>query len=265
MRGVSLWLEEWATFRFIPEQVIDLGERALMRIRLSGRAKASGIKLDQSLFHVWTFRDGLPWRCDVFVEEEQALEAAGLREKAMSEENVEIVRLAHERLNEGDIDGLIALCDGDFELDMSARFMNPETYRGHEGIRRFYREVREVWEEIRWEPLRFAAAADKVVVVMRDQGRGRGSGLEVARRGTAWGLDHSRAACRIGPLLRRSNGSPQSHRAAGVAALDEKRYSGRPGLCVPQRSNRRPDSSLATTGRGFGRDMRVARHQLDRP
>jgi ketosteroid isomerase-like protein len=104
----------------------------------------------------------------------------------MSEENVEIVRLAHERLNEGDIDGLVALCDGDFELDMSARVMNPKTYHGHEGIRRFYREVREIWEEIRWEPLRFAAAADRVVVVMRDQGRGRGSGLEVTRRGTAW-------------------------------------------------------------------------------
>jgi ketosteroid isomerase-like protein len=105
---------------------------------------------------------------------------------AVSEENVEIVRLAHERLNEGDIDGLIELCDGDFELDMSARVMNPETYRCHEGIRRFYREVTEIWEEIRGEPLRFAAAADKVVVVMHDQGRGRGSGLEVARRGTAW-------------------------------------------------------------------------------
>jgi len=106
---------------------------------------------------------------------------------AMSEENVEIVRLAHECLNEGDINGLIALCSEDFGLDMSARVMNPETYRGHEGIRRFYREVSEIWEEFRWEPLRFAAAADKVVVVVRAHGRGRGSGLEIARaRDTAW-------------------------------------------------------------------------------
>jgi hypothetical protein len=47
VRGVSLWLEEWERFRYIPEDVIDLGERAIMRVRLSGRAKASGIKLDQ--------------------------------------------------------------------------------------------------------------------------------------------------------------------------------------------------------------------------
>jgi ketosteroid isomerase-like protein len=80
VRGVSLWLEEWETFRYIPEEVIDLGERAFMRVRLSGRAKASGIKLDQMIFHLWTFRDGMPWRCEVFFEEKAALEAAGLSE-----------------------------------------------------------------------------------------------------------------------------------------------------------------------------------------
>jgi hypothetical protein len=48
VRGVSLWLEEWERFRYIPEDVIDLGERAIMRVRLSGRAKTSGIKLDQT-------------------------------------------------------------------------------------------------------------------------------------------------------------------------------------------------------------------------
>ena len=80
VRGVSLWLEEWERFRYIPEDVIDLGERAFMRVRLSSRAKANGIKLDQTTFHVWTFRDGLPWRCEVFIDEERARAAAGLSE-----------------------------------------------------------------------------------------------------------------------------------------------------------------------------------------
>jgi hypothetical protein len=70
VRGVSLWLED----------VIDLGQRAFMRVRLSGRAKASGIKLDQTIFHLWTFRGGMPWRCNVFFEERPALQAAGLSE-----------------------------------------------------------------------------------------------------------------------------------------------------------------------------------------
>ena len=80
VRGVGRWLEEWEMFRFIPEDVIDLGERAFMRVRLLGRAKASGIKLDQMIFHLWEFRDGMPWRCKAFFDEEEALRAAGLGE-----------------------------------------------------------------------------------------------------------------------------------------------------------------------------------------
>ena len=64
---------------------------------------------------------------------------------------------------------------------MSARVLNPATYRGHDGIRRFYREVSEVWEEFRWEPLRFAEAGERVVALLHSHGRGRGSGLEMAR------------------------------------------------------------------------------------
>jgi len=60
--------------------VIDLGERAFVRVRLSGRAKASGIELQQTVFHLWTSRDGMPWRCEVFVDEDAARQAAGLPE-----------------------------------------------------------------------------------------------------------------------------------------------------------------------------------------
>jgi len=112
----------------------------------------------------------------------------------MSQENLEIVGLAHERLNEGDVEGLISLCDGDFELDMTARVLNPKMYRGHEGIRAFYREVSDVWEEFRWEPLRFSEAADKVVVLLHSHGRGRGSGLEMARDAAmVWTVREDRA------------------------------------------------------------------------
>ena len=99
----------------------------------------------------------------------------------MSREGRSLVAQAHECLNAGDLDGLIALCHDDFELDMTARALNPATYRGHEGIRRFHREVREVWEEFRWEPQRFITAAERVVVLLHSHGRGKGSGLEMAR------------------------------------------------------------------------------------
>jgi ketosteroid isomerase-like protein len=41
--------------------------------------------------------------------------------------------------------------------------------------------VSEIWEAFRWEPVRFAAAHDKVAVLVHSHGRGRGSGLEMAR------------------------------------------------------------------------------------
>lgn len=79
VRGTRRWLEEWKEFRFVPEEVVDLGERALLRVRLSGRGKTSGIDLEQTVFHLWTFRDGMPWRCEVFVDEDAAQQAAGLQ------------------------------------------------------------------------------------------------------------------------------------------------------------------------------------------
>jgi ketosteroid isomerase-like protein len=80
VRGTGRWLEGWRDFRFTAEEVVDLGERAFMRVRLSGRGKASGVELEQTVFHLWTFRDGMPWRCEVFDDEDAAQQAAGLRE-----------------------------------------------------------------------------------------------------------------------------------------------------------------------------------------
>ena len=69
------------------------------------------------------------------------------------------------------------------------------TYRGHDGIRRFYGEVSEVWEEFRWEPQRFVDAGDRVVVLLHSHGRGRGSGLEMSRDvAMVWTVRDGRAA-----------------------------------------------------------------------
>jgi len=80
VRGTRRWLEEWDDFRFLVESATDLGERVLMRVRVSGRARASGVPLDRTVFHLWTFRDAMPWRLRVFFSEAPAFEAAGLSE-----------------------------------------------------------------------------------------------------------------------------------------------------------------------------------------
>jgi ketosteroid isomerase-like protein len=76
VEGVGRWLEEWETFRFEPTEIRELDACILMRIRTVGRAKASGVELEQDFFHLWTFRDGQPFRCEIFMTEQRALTAA---------------------------------------------------------------------------------------------------------------------------------------------------------------------------------------------
>jgi len=112
----------------------------------------------------------------------------------MSQENVEVVRRAHEALNGGDIDAVIALCNPAFRLDMSDRVLNPMVYEGHGGIRRFYHEVRDVWANYTWEPEQLIESGDQVVALLRSTGTGRGSGVEIERQtAMVWTVHDSRA------------------------------------------------------------------------
>jgi ketosteroid isomerase-like protein len=106
----------------------------------------------------------------------------------------EIVRRAHEALNTGDVEALVALCDEDFRLDMSDRVLNPSVYEGHDGIRAFYAEVLDVWESFTWEPIELHEVDDLVVAVLHSRGKGRGSGVELDRRSAMlWRVDRERA------------------------------------------------------------------------
>ena len=92
-----------------------------------------------------------------------------------------LVLRAHDALNRGDAEGLVALCAPDFRLDMSDRVFNPEVYLGHEGIRRFMAEVHEVWETFTWEPTEVKAAGGVVLVLVHSVGHARESGMDVDR------------------------------------------------------------------------------------
>jgi ketosteroid isomerase-like protein len=94
----------------------------------------------------------------------------------------EVVLQAHEALNAGDIDAVAALCDRAVRLDMSDRVLNPAVYEGHEGIRRFYAEVMEIWESFTWEPTELHQVGRLVLADVHSRGKGRGSGLTLDRQ-----------------------------------------------------------------------------------
>jgi ketosteroid isomerase-like protein len=80
-RGFARWLTAWEGFRFDVEELIDAGDSVVMRVRLSGRAKASGVELEHRLYHVWDFEDGRGRRVRVLRDRTEALEAVGLSEQ----------------------------------------------------------------------------------------------------------------------------------------------------------------------------------------
>jgi ketosteroid isomerase-like protein len=107
----------------------------------------------------------------------------------MSQENVDLVRRAYERLAEQDALGdwswfFEEFADEDLVLHPQGTYLDAEdSYRGRGGWSRFWREFAEVWEWWRFEPgeFQFLDAGDRVVVLARAVGVGKGSRLEITQ------------------------------------------------------------------------------------
>lgn len=97
----------------------------------------------------------------------------------MSQQNVEIVRRVIDAWNRDEQERVIRFLDPDVVFDATRRLINPRTYTGMEGMRAMLADRDEVWEEFRTEPDEFVDAGDRVVVIGRWVGRGKGSGIEV--------------------------------------------------------------------------------------
>jgi hypothetical protein len=52
----------------------------LAEVRRTGRGRASGAQVDERQFHVWNVVAGRAARFQVYLDRDQALQAAGLRE-----------------------------------------------------------------------------------------------------------------------------------------------------------------------------------------
>ena len=78
---VQDWLDTFDDFRSEPVELIDAGEDTVIAVvRISGRAKLSGVETDLTYAEVSTFRDGKIARGRQYFTRDEALEAAGLSE-----------------------------------------------------------------------------------------------------------------------------------------------------------------------------------------
>jgi uncharacterized protein len=73
-------MDAWDEFRIEPEDFIERDDQVLALVRVRTRARASGIELDERWAHLWTARDGLAVRLQVFSDRRAAREAFGADE-----------------------------------------------------------------------------------------------------------------------------------------------------------------------------------------
>jgi ketosteroid isomerase-like protein len=94
-------------------------------------------------------------------------------------ENVELVRRSFEAISAWDIDALLRLYDQDVEfLPLTGTRVESGGYRGHEGVRAYIAEARDLWDVMVPEGEEYRDLGDCVVVAGRCRVRGRISGAE---------------------------------------------------------------------------------------
>jgi uncharacterized protein len=102
----------------------------------------------------------------------------GYSRAAVTAENREFVRRFFEDLNEGDVEALLARLTPEFEMAVPAGMgVEPRTYRGPEGFRRWFDSFSEIMD-IRVESHDFIGVGDQVVAPHTLHARGRETGID---------------------------------------------------------------------------------------
>jgi ketosteroid isomerase-like protein len=101
----------------------------------------------------------------------------------MSDENVEIIRRGFETMQRDGWQTLFSMIDPEFELTTPADLaMEPDTYRGEVGLRRYFESFEDAMEDIQIVPEgEFLGAGEKVFVPFRLSARGRETGIEATQ------------------------------------------------------------------------------------
>jgi ketosteroid isomerase-like protein len=98
----------------------------------------------------------------------------------MEDSNVERVRIIFDRFAEDGIEGAMEFLDEDVLIEIPPELSaEPDDYRGHDGVRRYFGGFEGMIEELRYEPIELIAAGDDVIAHVRLSGRGVSSGVDV--------------------------------------------------------------------------------------
>jgi ketosteroid isomerase-like protein len=90
--------------------------------------------------------------------------------------DIEVVKAMFAAFAARDLQMVLALADPEIEFTAvtGEHAGRTDPYRGHDGLRAYFRDVAEVWEELRLTPREFRAAGDLVLVTGKVSARSRG-------------------------------------------------------------------------------------------
>lgn len=101
----------------------------------------------------------------------------------MSQENVELTYRTYEAINRRDLDALLALMDD--EVEAVPRVAAVEgSYRGHDGIRRWWESLLVVFPDFTIEVVEVHDLGDLTLATLRN--RGHGAGSDIPSDETTW-------------------------------------------------------------------------------
>src|SRR4051794_15330513 len=113
----------------------------------------------------------------------------------MSETNLELVRQGFEAMSAGDPDAMMPFIHPEFEVTTPPGLAaEPDTYRGPDGVRRYFDSFYDAMDEIRFEPREFHEAGGRVIVPVTLTAKGRTTGIEARQELVmAWTLRDGQA------------------------------------------------------------------------
>jgi ketosteroid isomerase-like protein len=102
----------------------------------------------------------------------------------MASENVEIAHRTYETYNRGDLDGFLAAMHPDVVWEENHPVFGfaglDARYLGHDGVRRWWQETREMWTNPKGEINDIAPAGNNALIIGSTmRGTGAGSGIDV--------------------------------------------------------------------------------------
>jgi ketosteroid isomerase-like protein len=98
----------------------------------------------------------------------------------MADTNLGVVRRLFDDYAEGGVEAVLHGADESIVIEIPPELSaEPDTYHGHEGVRRYFAGFEGMLDDVRYEALDLTESGDSVIAHIRLSGRGISSGLDV--------------------------------------------------------------------------------------